>query len=184
MAAASNKPANAHQNQETAPVSADSPAADEDGEGLAVGDGLTVTDRLTVDGLGAAVTVRVVVVSTRIGDRDGFFVADGVGVGSCGSVGSSVGRLDESAGLGFVGVGLGISGRAADLVGVGGDAVGVGSWLAERDGDADPSMFPPPAHDVSTAMAAAKPARFMTSIPTLPPDPALLYTPTPDATSA
>ena len=139
---------------------------------------------MTVDGLGAAVTVRVVVVSTRIGDRDGFFVADGVGVGSCGSVGSSVGRLDESAGLGFVGVGLGISGRAADLVGVGGDAVGVGSWLAERDGDADPSMFPPPAHDVSTAMAAAKPARFMTSIPTLPPDPALLYTPTPDATSA
>jgi hypothetical protein len=40
-------------------------------------------------------------------------------------------------------------------------------------------MFPPPAHDVSTAMAAAKPAIFMTSLPTLPPlDPAL-HTPTP-----
>lgn len=84
---------------------------------------------MTVDGLGAAVTVRVVVVSTRIGDREGLFVAV-VGVGSCGPVGSSVGRLDESTGLGFVGVGLGISGRAADLVGVGRDAVGVGSWLA------------------------------------------------------
>ena len=44
--------------------------------------GLIVTDRVTVDGLGAVVTVWVVVVSTRIGDREGFFVADGVGVGS------------------------------------------------------------------------------------------------------
>ena len=81
-AAASNKPASAHQNQETALVSADSPAADEDGDGLAVGDGLIVTDRVTVDGLGAAVTVWVVLVSSRIGDREGFFVADGVAVGS------------------------------------------------------------------------------------------------------
>ena len=68
-------------------------------------------------------------------------------------------------------------------MGVGRDTVGVGSWLAERDGDAGPSMFPPPAHDVSTATAAAKPAIFMTSVPNLPPDPALLHTPTPDATS-
>jgi hypothetical protein len=37
---------------------------------------------VTVDGLGAAVTVWVVVLSTRIGVREGFFVADGVGVGS------------------------------------------------------------------------------------------------------
>jgi hypothetical protein len=87
-AAASNKPASAHQNQETAPASADSPAADEDGDGLAVGDwlavgnGLIVTDRVTVDGLGSAVTVWVAVVSTRIGDRGGFFVADSVDVGS------------------------------------------------------------------------------------------------------
>jgi hypothetical protein len=138
---------------------------------------------VTVDGLGAAVTVWVVVVSSRIGDREGFLVADGVGVGSSGRVGFSVGRLDESAGLGFVGVGLGISGRGADLVGVGTDTVGVGSSLAERDGDAGPSVFPPPAHDVSTAMATAKPAIFMTSVPTLPPDPALLHTPTPEATS-
>ena len=150
--------------------------------GLAVGVGLIVTDRVTVDGLGVAVTVWVGVVSSRIGDREGFFVADGVAVDSWGGVGSSVGRLDESAGLGFVGVGLGISGRGADLVGVGRDAVGVGSWLAERDGGADPSMFPPPAHDVSTTMATAKPAIFMTSVPTLSPDPALLRTPTPDAT--
>ena len=56
----------------------------EDGDGLAVGDGLIVTDRVTVDGLGAAVTVWVVVavVSARIGDREGFFVADGDDVGS------------------------------------------------------------------------------------------------------
>jgi len=138
---------------------------------------------VTVDGLGAAVTVWVVVVSSRIGDREGFVVADGVGVGSRSAVGPSVGRLDESAGLGFVGVGLGISGRSADLVGVGRDPVGVGSWLAERDGDAGPSMFPPPAHDVSTAIAAAKPAIFRTSVPNMPPDPVFLRTPTPDATS-
>ena len=83
-AAASNKPASAHQNQETALVSADSPVADEEGDGLAVGDGLIVTDRVTVDGLGAAVTVwvAVVVVSSRIGDREGSSVADRVGVGS------------------------------------------------------------------------------------------------------
>ena len=62
------------------------------------------------------------------------------------------------------------------------DTVGVGSWLAERDGDAGPSMFPPPAHDVSTAIATAKPAIFMTSVPNLLPDSALLHTPTPDAT--
>jgi hypothetical protein len=132
---------------------------------------------VTVDELGAAVTVWVVVavVSARIGDREGFFVADGVDVGSWGSVGSCVGRLDESAGLGFVGVGLGISGRSADLVAVGRDAVGVGNW-AERDGGADPSMLPPPAHDVSTATATAKPAMFLTSVPTPPPDPALLNT--------
>jgi hypothetical protein len=39
---------------------------------------------VTVDELGAAVTVWVVVavVSARIGDREGFFVADGVDVGS------------------------------------------------------------------------------------------------------
>jgi len=40
---------------------------------------------VTVDGLGAAVTVWVavvVVVSSRIGDREGFFVADGAGVAS------------------------------------------------------------------------------------------------------
>ncbi len=65
---------------------------------------------------------------------------------------------------------------------VGMDTVGVGSWLAERDGDAGPSMFPPPAHDVSTAIATAKPAIFMTSVPNLLPDSALLHTPTPDAT--
>jgi hypothetical protein len=41
-----------------------------------------VTDLVTVDGLGAAVIVWVVVVSTRIGDREGFVVADVVGVGS------------------------------------------------------------------------------------------------------
>jgi hypothetical protein len=66
------------------PVSAGSSAGEGDGEGLAVGDGLTVTDRVTVDGLGAAVTVCVVVVlvSTRIGDREGFLVADGVDSGS------------------------------------------------------------------------------------------------------
>lgn len=66
------------------PVSAGSPAEDGDGKGVAVGDGLTVTDRVTVDGLGAAVTVWVVVVlvSTRIGDREGFLVADGVDSGS------------------------------------------------------------------------------------------------------
>jgi hypothetical protein len=81
-----------------------------------------------------------------------------------------------------VGVELGVSGRAADLVGVGRDTVGVGSWPAERDGDAGRSMVPPPAHDVNTAMATAEPAIFMTSVPTLPPDPALLHTPTPDAT--
>jgi hypothetical protein len=130
---------------------------------------------VTVDGLGAAVTVWVVVVSTTIGDREGFFVADGVSVGSCGPVGSSVGRLDESAGLGLVGVGVGISGRAADLVGVGTDAVGVGSWLAERDGDAGPSMFPPPAQDVSAAIATTKPVIFVPSVLNLPPDPALLF---------
>ena len=50
--------------------------------GLAVGDGLIVTDRVTVDGLGVAVTVWVAVVSSRIGDREGFLVADGVGVDS------------------------------------------------------------------------------------------------------
>ena len=55
-----------------------------EGDGLAVGDGLIVTDRVTVDGLGAAVTVwvAVVVVSSRIGDREGSSVADRVGVGS------------------------------------------------------------------------------------------------------
>ena len=71
-------------------VSADSSAADEDGDGLAwrvgdglaVGDGLIVTDRVTVDGLGAAVIVWVAVVSALIGDRDGFLVADGVRVDS------------------------------------------------------------------------------------------------------
>jgi hypothetical protein len=125
------------------------------------------------------VRVAVVVVSSRIGDREGFSVADGADVGLGGANDSSVGRLDESTELGLVGVGLGISGRAADLVGVGRDTVGVSSWLAERDGDAGPSMFPPPAHDVSTATAAAKPAIFMTSVPNLPPDPALLHTPNP-----
>jgi hypothetical protein len=133
---------------------------------------------VTVDVLGAAVTVRVavVVVSSRIGDREGFSVADGANVGLGGANDSSVGRLDESTELGLVGVGLGISGRAADLVGVGRDTVGVSSWLAERDGDAGPSMFPPPAHDVSTATATAKPAIVTTSVPTPPPDPALLPT--------
>jgi hypothetical protein len=69
-------------------VPAGSPAADEDGDGFAVGDwlevgdGLIVTDRVTVDGLGAAVTVWVAVVSSRIGDREGSFVADGFGVDS------------------------------------------------------------------------------------------------------
>ena len=58
------------------------PPRTSDGEGLAVGDGLIVTDRVTVDGLGAAVTVSVLVVSSLIGDREGFFVADSVGVGS------------------------------------------------------------------------------------------------------
>jgi hypothetical protein len=82
MAAASNRPANAHQIQGTPLVSAGSPSAVEDGEGLALGDALIVTDRVTVDGLGAAVTVWVVVVSTRIGDRDGFVAADRVAVGS------------------------------------------------------------------------------------------------------
>jgi hypothetical protein len=135
---------------------------------------------VTVDGLGAAVTVWV---STRIGDREGFCVVDRDAVGSSVGVGSSAGRLDESAGLGFVGVGLGISGRVADLVGVGRDTVGVGSWLAERDGDSGTSMFPPPAHEVSTAMATAKPAIFMTGVPTLPPDPASLHTPPPDMSS-
>jgi hypothetical protein len=178
--AASNKPASANQSQEFALVPAGSPAGEEEGDGLAVGDGLIVTDRVTVDVLGAAVTVRVavVVVSSRIGDREGFSVADGADVG-WGGVDSSVGRLDESTGVGLVGVGLEISGRAADLVGVGRDTVGVGSWLAERDGDAGPSMFPPPAHDVSTATATAKPAIFTTSVPTPPPDPALLPTPNP-----
>jgi hypothetical protein len=39
---------------------------------------------VTVDVLGAEVTVRVavVVVSSRIGDREGFFVAESVDVGS------------------------------------------------------------------------------------------------------
>ena len=82
-AAASNKPDSAHHNQELAPVPAGTPAGDEDGDGVAVGDGLIVTDRVTVDVLGAEVTVRVaVVVSSRIGDREGFLVADGVDVGS------------------------------------------------------------------------------------------------------
>jgi hypothetical protein len=64
-------------------VSTASLAGDEDGDGLAVDDGLIVTDRVTVDVLGAEVTVRVaVVVSSRIGDREGFLVADGVDVGS------------------------------------------------------------------------------------------------------
>jgi hypothetical protein len=85
-AAASNKPASAHQYQGAAPVSAGSIAGDGDGdgEGLAVGDGLIVTDRVTVEGLGAAVTVSVAVavVSSRIGDREGLFVADSVDVGS------------------------------------------------------------------------------------------------------
>ena len=134
-------------------------------------------------------TVWVVVVSARIGDREGFVAADrvavgsSVGVGSSVRVGSSVGRLDESAGLGSLGVGLGISGRVADLVGVGRDTVGVGSGLAERDGDSGTSMVPPPAHEVSTAKTKATPAIFMTSVPTLPPDPALLPTPTPDTSS-
>jgi hypothetical protein len=78
---------------------------------VAVGDELIVTERVTVDGLGAAVTVWVVVVSPRIGDREGFFVADGASVGSSTGVGSSVGRLDESAGVGLACVGLGLSGR-------------------------------------------------------------------------
>ena len=82
MAAASNRPANAHQNQGTPLVSAGSLAAVPDGDGLALGDGLIVTDRVTVDGLGAAVTVCVVVVSTRMGDRGGLLVADRVAVGS------------------------------------------------------------------------------------------------------
>ena len=70
------------------PVSADSPAAEAEGDGLAVGDepavrdGLAVTVRVTVDGLGTAVTVWVVVVSTRIGGSEGSFVAEGVGVDS------------------------------------------------------------------------------------------------------
>jgi hypothetical protein len=139
---------------------------------------------VTVDALGAAVTVWVVVVSTRIGDRDGLFVADRVAVGSWVGVDSSAGRLDERAGLGFVGAGLEISGRVADLVGLGTDTVGVRSWLAERDGGADPSMVPPPAHDVSKAMATAKPAIFTASVPALPPDPALLHIPTSDASSS
>ena len=82
-AAASNKPASAHQNQ-AGLVSPASPAGDEDGDGLAVGDGLMVTDRVTVDGLGAAVTVWVwvSVVCSRIGDREGFSVGDRVDVGS------------------------------------------------------------------------------------------------------
>ena len=70
---------------------------------------------MTVDGLDAAVTVWVVVVSSVIGDREGFFVADRVAVGSCvvgfGVVDSFVGWLDERAGLGFVSVGRGVSGR-------------------------------------------------------------------------
>jgi hypothetical protein len=44
-------------------------------------------------------------------------------------------------------------------------------------------MFPPLAHDVRTAMAAANPAIFRSSAPTLAPDPAILHIPTPDATS-
>ena len=96
------------------------------------------------------------------------------------SVGSSVGRLDDSAGLGLVAVGLGISGRAGDLVetgvwvrsadnGVGRDTVGVGNW-----------MDPPPVHDVSTATATARPAIFMSSGGlTMPPGPAALHTPAP-----
>jgi hypothetical protein len=73
------------------PVSAGAAAGDGEGDGLAVGDGLIVTDRVTVDGLGAAVTVcaeavtvwvLVVGVSSRIGDREGFVVADGADVGS------------------------------------------------------------------------------------------------------
>jgi hypothetical protein len=50
---------------------------------LALGDVLIVTDRVTVDGLGAAaVTVVVVVGSSRVGDREGFPVAVRVAVGS------------------------------------------------------------------------------------------------------
>jgi hypothetical protein len=106
-------------------VSAGSAAAEEDGDGLGVSDGLIVTDRVTVDGLGVAMTVGVVVVSTPTGDREGFFVADRVAEGSQGDVGPSVGWLDETAGLGFVGIGLGVSGRRADLLGVGMETVGV-----------------------------------------------------------
>jgi hypothetical protein len=66
-----------------APVPPDSPAGEGDGDGLEVGDGLIVTDRVAVDVLGAEVTVRVaVVVSSRIGDREGSFVAVIVDVGS------------------------------------------------------------------------------------------------------
>src|SRR4029434_1607486 len=95
-AAASNKPASANQSQEFALVPAGSPAGDEEGDGLAVGDGLIVADRVTVAVLGAAVTVRVavVVVSSRIGDREGFSVADGADVGLGGAHDSSVSRLD------------------------------------------------------------------------------------------
>jgi len=90
-AAATKKPASAHENQVGTPVSPGSPAADADGDALAVGDGVIVTDRVTVDGLGAAITVcaeavtvwvLVVGVSSRIGDREGFVVADGADVGS------------------------------------------------------------------------------------------------------
>ena len=63
------------------PVSAGSPAGDGDGEGLAVGEGLTVTDRVTVDGLGAAVTVWVVVVLVSIEEPANL----PSGVGQCGA---------------------------------------------------------------------------------------------------
>ena len=66
---------------------------------------------------------------------------------------------------------------AADLVGAGRDTVGVGSWLAERDGAADPSMVPPPAHEASTATTRLRPVIFMTrGRPTPPRCPVLLPT--------
>jgi hypothetical protein len=103
---------------------------------------LTVTDRVTVDGLETAVTVWVAVVpvvSSRVGDREGFSVADRVAVGSSGvgssgvavssrgGVGSAVGRLGERTGFDLVGVGLGVSARVGDLEMVGTDTVGLGS---------------------------------------------------------
>jgi hypothetical protein len=145
IAVASTRPPNAHQSQDAESVSADSPAAEGDGDGLVLGDVLTVTDRVTVDGLEAAVTVWVAVVAmvtSRVGDREGFCVADRVAVGSSGvavgssavavgsreGVGSAVGRLGERSGLDLGGgVGLGISVRVSDLDMVGTDSVGVGS---------------------------------------------------------